>query len=84
MKTTDSTTTIVANIRIVGRNTQGVKVIRLDSKEKLIGVDKIDGLVETEDEALQDENIVDEQASEAEELAGESLKKLDSNTGESE
>ena len=76
--------TKVDEISVVGRNTQGVKVIRLDSKEKLIGVDKIDGLVEPEGEALQGENIVDEQAKETDELAGESLEKLDSDMGESE
>ncbi|NOQ15044.1 MAG: DNA gyrase subunit A, partial [Methyloprofundus sp.] len=78
--------TKVDEISVVGRNTQGVKVIRLDSKEKLIGVDKIDGLAETEseDETQQDENIIDEPANEKEALAGESLEKLDSNTGESE
>ena len=74
--------TRVNEISVVGRNTQGVKVIRLDSKEKLIGVDKIDGLVEEETE--QDDSVVDAQAKEMEDLASESLEKLDPDTGESE
>jgi len=49
--------TRVDEISIVGRNTQGVRVIRLDSKEKLVGVDKIDGL-ETDLEA--DDKSVEE------------------------
>ena len=43
--------TRVNGISIVGRNTQGVTIIRLDKKEKVIGVDRIEGLVgEEEDE----------------------------------
>jgi len=41
--------TRVDEISVIGRNTQGVKVIRLDSGEKVVGVDKIDGLVDDED-----------------------------------
>lgn len=36
--------TRVNEISIVGRNTQGVRVIRLDKNEKLVGVDRIEGL----------------------------------------
>jgi DNA gyrase subunit A len=46
--------TRVDEISIVGRNTQGVRVIRLDKKEKVVGVDRVDGL---EDEEESDELI---------------------------
>ncbi|GAB6141862.1 DNA topoisomerase (ATP-hydrolyzing) subunit A [Methylosoma difficile] len=36
--------TRVDGISVVGRNTQGVTIIRLDKKEKVIGVDRIEGL----------------------------------------
>ncbi len=36
--------TRVDEISVVGRNTQGVRVIRLDKKEKVVGVDRVDGL----------------------------------------
>ncbi len=36
--------TRVNEISVVGRNTQGVTVIRLDKGEKVVGVDRIDGL----------------------------------------
>ncbi len=36
--------TRVKEISLVGRNTQGVTVIRLDKGEKVVGVDRIDGL----------------------------------------
>jgi len=58
--------TRVAEISIIGRNTQGVKVIRLDSQEKVVGVDKIDGLVD-EEETDTDESI-DEQTLESVEV----------------
>ncbi|MGR9087445.1 MAG: DNA gyrase subunit A [Gammaproteobacteria bacterium] len=43
--------TPVDGISVVGRNTQGVTIIRLDKNEKVIGVDRIEGLngEETED-----------------------------------
>ncbi|MGR9036557.1 MAG: DNA gyrase subunit A, partial [Gammaproteobacteria bacterium] len=41
--------TPVDGISIVGRNTQGVTIIRLDKKEKVIGVDRIEGLIGEED-----------------------------------
>ncbi len=52
--------TRVSEISIVGRNTQGVRVIRLDKGEKVVGVDRVDGLSE-EDEI---EDGSDEQVSE--------------------
>jgi DNA gyrase subunit A len=36
--------TPVDGISVVGRNTQGVRIIRLDAGEKVIGVDRIEGL----------------------------------------
>ena len=41
--------TRVREISVVGRNTQGVRVIRLDKKEKVVGVDRLDGLPDEED-----------------------------------
>lgn len=48
--------TRVAEISVVGRNAQGVTVIRLGDDEKVVGVDRIDGLVgdEEADEVLDD------------------------------
>jgi DNA gyrase subunit A len=51
--------TRVDGISIVGRNTQGVTIIRLDKKEKVIGVDRIEGLAgeeEDEGESVDDES----------------------------
>ena len=41
--------TKVDEISIVGRNTQGVRVIRLDKNEKVVGVDRVDGLPDDEE-----------------------------------
>jgi DNA gyrase subunit A len=55
--------TRVDGISVVGRNTQGVTIIRLDKKEKVIGVDRIEGLAgddeedEDEDEDEDDANV---------------------------
>ena len=49
--------TPVTGIPVVGRNTQGVRIIRLDSGEKVIGVDRIEGLAG--DEAGDEENPED-------------------------
>ena len=46
--------TRVAEISVVGRNAQGVTIIRLDKGEKVVGVDRLDGLAEEESEALDD------------------------------
>ncbi|MGR9114547.1 MAG: DNA gyrase subunit A [Gammaproteobacteria bacterium] len=46
--------TRVDEISIVGRNTQGVTVIRLDKNEKVVGVDRIEGLAEDADETEQE------------------------------
>jgi DNA gyrase subunit A len=34
----------VGDISIVGRNTQGVRLIRLEEGERLVGVERIEGL----------------------------------------
>ena len=47
--------TRVNEISVVGRNTQGVTVIRLDKGEKVVGVDRIEGLGD-EDDDVEDEN----------------------------
>jgi DNA gyrase subunit A len=50
--------TPVDGISIVGRNTQGVRIIRLDKGEKVIGVDRIEGLAgegSESDEDFQDD-----------------------------
>jgi DNA gyrase subunit A len=36
--------TPVGDISIVGRNTQGVRLIRLEEGERLVGVERIEGL----------------------------------------
>ncbi len=57
--------TRVDGISVVGRNTQGVTIIRLDKKEKVIGVDRIEGLIgdedENEDDAFLDDDILSEE-----------------------
>ena len=52
--------TKVDEISVVGRNTQGVRVIRLDKKEKVVGVDRVDGLEDEGDleEAIEGEDSV--------------------------
>jgi DNA gyrase subunit A len=42
--------TRVDGISVVGRNTQGVTVIRLDKKEKVVGVDRIEGRLAGEED----------------------------------
>ncbi len=42
--------TKVDEISVVGRNTQGVTVIRLDKGEKVVGVDRVEGLEEDQDQ----------------------------------
>ncbi|MGZ8135914.1 MAG: DNA gyrase subunit A [Methylococcaceae bacterium] len=51
--------TRVDGISVVGRNTQGVTIIRLDKKEKVIGVDRIEGLAGEDlvDEDDEEENV---------------------------
>ncbi len=54
--------TRVAEISVVGRNTQGVTIIRLDNGEKVIGVDRIDGLAGVDDADAEDDVLVDDAA----------------------
>jgi len=60
--------TRVDGISVVGRYTQDETIIRLDKKEKVIGVDRIEGLAgedEDEDEivdVLLDEDVSEESA----------------------
>ncbi|CAA9890601.1 DNA gyrase (type II topoisomerase), subunit A [Candidatus Methylobacter favarea] len=53
--------TRVDGISIVGRNTQGVRIIRLDKKEKVIGVDRIEGLIGEEEDNGNEDAVVFEQ-----------------------
>ncbi len=76
--------TKVNEISVVGRNTQGVKVIRLGNNEKLIGVDKIDGLVEDElEEQAELGNNITEHAEDKDDTASEPLDNLAPDSGES-
>lgn len=52
--------TPVDGISVVGRNTQGVRIIRLDAGEKVIGVDRIEGLADEEDAETEEEFMPDE------------------------
>ncbi|QPK64560.1 DNA gyrase subunit A [Methylomonas sp. LL1] len=54
--------TRVNEISIVGRNTQGVTVIRLDKGEKVVGVDRIEGLGEDDEEEGEDNDSVTDNA----------------------
>ena len=59
--------TRVNEIALVGRNTQGVRVIRPTKGEKVVGVDKIEGLSEDQtDEAAEPGNETENQRSEEE------------------
>ena len=49
--------TPVDGISVVGRNTQGVRIIRLDKGEKVIGVDRLEGLAGEDDELGEDEEV---------------------------
>jgi DNA gyrase subunit A len=66
--------TRVDDISIVGRNTQGVTIIRLDKKEKVIGVDRIEGLIgEEEEDNRNEEAAVLEQDAIAEESGNDDI-----------
>jgi DNA gyrase subunit A len=58
--------TRVDGISIVGRNTQGVTIIRLDKKEKVIGVDRIEGLAGEEDDEDVEDGVGEEDNNEQE------------------
>ena len=48
--------TRVNEISVLSRNTQGVRVIRLTNEEKVVGVDRIDGLLDEEEIDLPEES----------------------------
>ena len=53
--------TPVEGISVVGRNTQGVTIIKLGKNEKVIGVDRIEGLAGVDDvEILDEEGVASE------------------------
>jgi DNA gyrase subunit A len=54
--------TRVDGISVVGRNTQGVTIIRLDKKEKVIGVDRIEGLAGEDEDDVDDAELEDDLA----------------------
>jgi len=54
--------TRIAEISVVGRNTQGVTIIRLDKKEKVIGVARIEGLAGEDDNGNEDDDLTGEDA----------------------
>jgi DNA gyrase subunit A len=56
--------TRVEEIRVLGRNTQGVTVIRLTSGEKVVGVDCIPYLPDDSDAPEDEENSIDQEESE--------------------
>jgi DNA gyrase subunit A len=73
--------TRVDGISVLGRNTQGVTIIRLDKKEKVIGVDRIEGLAgEEEDE----DGIEQQSAPESDEQESASDQDADDTDNESE
>jgi DNA gyrase subunit A len=39
----------VADISVMGRNTQGVRLIRLDDEDRLVGIERVEGLQEEDD-----------------------------------
>ena len=51
--------TRVAEISVIGRNAQGVRVIRLDEGEKVVGVDRIAGLEVEETEEIEGNEIIE-------------------------
>lgn len=61
--------TPVDGISVVGRNTQGVRIIRLDKGEKVIGVDRIEGLAG--EEMADDENFQEQETTNDEDDSGE-------------
>lgn len=52
--------TPVEGISLVGRNTQGVKLIQLSDEEKLIGISRIEELEEDNEESVSEENVSEE------------------------
>jgi DNA gyrase subunit A len=63
--------TPVEGISVLGRNTQGVTIIRLDKKEKVIGVDRIEGLAGEEEDDIEQEGASESDADNAAESGEE-------------
>ncbi len=84
--------TSVAEIRTMGRNTQGVRLIRLADDEKLVGLQRIDELETSEEESAEEIDVESgdkantnvEASVSNEEVTGSSLSAEDSQTGSSE
>jgi DNA gyrase subunit A len=72
--------TRVDGISVVGRNTQGVTIIRLGKKEKVIGVDRIEGLAGVDDADEDDDVLLADAESELD--ASEETTNDDSESGE--
>jgi DNA gyrase subunit A len=51
--------TRVNEVSVLGRNTQGVRMIKLDKGEKLVGVDRIEAIEEDEGEGAESAPDVD-------------------------
>ncbi|MGD8325271.1 MAG: DNA gyrase C-terminal beta-propeller domain-containing protein, partial [Gammaproteobacteria bacterium] len=47
--------TPVADISVMGRNTQGVRLIRLDNDDRLVGIERVEALGGPEDEEVQND-----------------------------
>jgi DNA gyrase subunit A len=41
--------TPVSDVSVMGRNTQGVRLIRLDEGDRLVGIERVEGLSEEDD-----------------------------------
>ena len=80
--------TRVNEISIVGRNTQGVRVIRLDKKEKVVGVDRVDGLPDEDDDDIDieegDEGLVEQSSNVDSQGSEENDNEEQDNSGEQE
>ncbi len=76
--------TRVNEISVVGRNTQGVRVIRLDKKEKVVGVDRVDGLPDEDDESEEEIVNVAEQISDVDSQTSNEENEEQDNPGEEE
>ena len=50
--------TRAAEISVVGRNTQGVRLINMNKDEKLIGMERIEESASTDDSELDADNVV--------------------------
>ncbi|MDO9424188.1 MAG: DNA gyrase subunit A [Methylobacter sp.] len=72
--------TRVDGISVVGRNTQGVTIIKLGKKEKVIGVDRIEGLAGVDDADDEEDVLLADAESELD--ASEEITNDDNESGE--